>query len=247
MTSFYLAYALLIAICLNHGRAGVRALGRLLAGLGLALVASSILLANLDGTFAAATGARPWLLNIEGVLYVLAAGGLFWSIVPTLRRAAPEAPPLLGSRTSYGQITRRLHWTSGALMVSAFPMGQFVAVLAPDAPERAGFLAVHMAIGGAIFLMIAARLVMRLATPAPSVPPPAMIGHTILYALVIALSLTGFALATAPVDLYGLTLPNLPPSATAESLHRLWLPILLALIFVAHLGGAVQAIRRMAR
>jgi len=243
MTSFYLAYAFLIAVCLNHGRAAVRALGRLLAGLGLALVASS----NLDGTFAAASGARPWLLNIEGVLYVLAAGLLFWSILPTLRRNEPEAVPLMGSRTSYGQITRVLHWTSGALMVSAFPMGQFVAVLAPEAPERAGFLAVHMAIGGAIFLMIMARLMLRLVTPAPSVPPPAMIGHAVLYSLVIALSLTGFAMATQPIDLYGLALPNLPPSATAEALHRLWLPLLLALIFAAHLAGAVHAIRRMAR
>jgi cytochrome b561 len=247
MTSFYLGYALLIAVCLNHGRASLRALGRLLAGLGLALVASSILLANLDGTFAAATGARPWLLNIEGLLYILAAGGLFWSIIPTLRRPAPDVPPLMGSRTSYGQLTRLLHWMSGALMVSAFPMGQFVAVLAPEAPERAGFLAVHMAIGGAIFLLIAARLILRLTTRAPSVPPPVQLGHAALYGLVIAISLTGFALATQPVDLYGLRLPNLPASPTAESLHRLWLPILLALLFIAHLGGAIHAIRRMAR
>ncbi|WP_439534165.1 cytochrome b/b6 domain-containing protein [Polymorphobacter sp.] len=247
MTSFYLASALLIAVCLNHGRPAVRALGRLLAGLALTLVASSILLANLDGTFAADSSWRPLLLNIEGVLYILAAGALFWSILPTLRRPAPEAPPLLGSRTSYGQLSRLLHWTSGALMISAFPMGQFVAVLAPEAPERASFLAVHMAIGAAIFLLIAARMIVRLTTPAPSVPPPVMVGHALLYALVIAVSLTGFALATQPVDLYGLRLPNLPPSATAESLHRLWLPILLVLIFIAHLGGAVHAIRRMAR
>jgi cytochrome b561 len=247
MTSFYLGYALLIAVCLNHGRASLRALGRLLAGLGLALVASSILLANLDGTFAAATGARPWLLNIEGLLYILAAGGLFWSILPTLRRPAPEAPPLLGSRTSYGQLTRLLHWMSAGLMISAFPMGQFVAVLAPEAPERAGFLTVHMAIGGAIFLLIAARLILRLTTRSPAVPPPVMLGHALLYALVVALSLTGFALATQPVDLYGLKLPNLPPSPTAESLHRLWLPLLLALLVTAHLAGAVHAIRRMVR
>jgi cytochrome b561 len=247
MTSFYLGFALLIALCLNHGLAPVRALGRLLAGLGLALLASSILLANLDGTFAAASGARPWLLNLQGLLYILAAGGLFLSVAPTLRRAAPEAPPLLGSRTSYGQLTRLLHWMSGALMISAFPMGQFVAVLGPQAPERAGFLAVHMALGGAIFLLIAARLMVRLITQSPSVPPPVQLGHALLYALIIAISLTGFALAAQPVDLYGLKLPNLPPSRLAESLHRLWLPVLLALLFIAHLGGAVHAIRRMAR
>ena len=74
-----------------------------------------------------------------------------------------------------------------------------------------------------------------------------MAAHTALYAMLIAISLTGFALAPEPVDLYGLTLPRLPPSPTAEALHRIWLPILLAALFAAHLGGAVRAIRRMAR
>ena len=247
MTSFYLVTACLIGLCLNHGQPAVRALGRVLAGLALALVASSILLANLDGTFAAAGGVRPWLLNAEGVGLLLGAGLLFWSVPFALRRLTEETLPLFGSRTAYGQVTRLLHWMSGGLMISVFAMGQFVAVLDEQAPERAGFLDVHMTLGAAIFLMIAARMALRLATPAPRVPPPAMLGHALLYALVIAICLTGFAMASAPVELFGLRFPNLPPSPTAETLHRLWLPAMLALLFVAHLGGAVQAIRRMAR
>lgn len=249
MTSFYLVTAFLIGICLNHGRPAVRALGRVLAGLALALVASSILLANLDGTFAAsASRVRPWVLNAEGLALVLGAGLLFWSVPHALRRVeVGDALPLFGSREAYGKLTRLLHWMSGGLMISVFAMGQFVATLRTDAPERAGFLEVHMALGAAIFLMIAARMALRLATPAPRVPPPAMLGHALLYSLVIAICLTGFAMASAPVDLFGLRFPNLPPSPAAERLHRLWLPVLLALLFAAHLGGAVQAIRRMAR
>jgi len=249
MTSFYLVTAFLIGLCLNHGRPAVRALGRVLAGLALALVASSILLANLDGTFAASTSrVRPWLLNLEGVALVLGAGLLFWSAPFALRRLdTGNALPLMGSREAYGRITRLLHWMSGGLMISVFAMGQFVAVLDEKAPERVGFLAVHMGLGAAIFLMIAARMALRLATPAPRVPPPAMIGHALLYALVVAICLTGFAMAAAPVELYGLRFPNLPPSAVAERLHRLWLPVLLLVLFAAHLAGAVQAIRRMAR
>jgi len=248
MTSFYLLSALIIGLCLNNGVPAVRALGRLLAALALSLVASSILLANLDGTFAAsASRVRVWLLNFEGLAYVLAAGLLFLSVMQAYRRVDTGAVPWFGSRAAYGQVSRLLHWMSGGLMLSAFPMGQFVSVLGVDAPERAGFLEVHMALGGAVFLLVAARLVMRLAAPAPAVPVPVMLGHTLLYALVIALCLTGFAMASAPVDLYGLKLPNLPPSALAEALHRLWLPVLLGVLFAAHLGGAVQAIRRMAR
>ncbi len=247
MIDFYLATAVLIAVTLNHRRPLVRALGRIAAALALSLIASSILLANLDGTFDRAGGVRPWVLNIEAVLAITAAGALFWT-VPFVMREPESAPlPLTGSAQRYGQINRLLHWSAAALIIAAVPMGQFVAVLAPQAGERAGFLAVHMAIGAAVFLLVAARMVVRLASPAPSVPVPAMAAHAALYALLIALCLTGFALAPSPVQLYGLGFPRLPPSVLAEALHRLWLPVLLAALFALHLAGARTSIRRMAR
>ena len=247
MIEFYLVTAILIGICLNHANGWVRALGRIVAGLALSLVASSILLANLDGTFAAVSGVKPWLLNAQGLLHLLGAGLLFWSVPAALRRAEGAAIPLFGSRDAYGQASRLLHWMGGGLMISVFAMGQFVVVLGEGTPERAGFLDVHMALGAALFLIFALRMALRLATPAPRVPPPAMLGHGLLYALVMAICLTGFAMASAPTLLFGLRFPNLPPSSLAEALHRVWLPALLALLFLAHLGGAVHSIRRMAR
>lgn len=240
MTSFYLATALLIAVMIGHRRAALRALGRVLAAACLMMIVTSIILANTDGTFAAARNNAPLWLNLQAALAVLAAGALLWSARKTLKR---EALPT----QEHTPLTRLLHWASAALVIAAYPMGQFLTVLAPNAPERAEFLATHLAIGGAIFLLVAARLVTRLLSKAPPTPLKSMAAHTALYATLIAVNLTGFALAPEPVNLYGLTLPRLPPSATAETLHRLWLPLLLAALFVAHLGGAVRAIRRMAR
>lgn len=240
MTSFYLATALLIAVMLGHGRAPLRALGRLLAAGCLLMIVTSIVLANTDGTFATAGGVTPWLLNLQALLFVLAAGSLIWSARMTLKRT--ELPG-----AEYNSPTRLLHWTTAALIIAAFPMGQFLTVLAPDSAEHRQFLETHLAIGGAVFLLVAARLVVRLLSKAPPTPPKSMAAHAALYALLVAISLTGFALASEPVNLYGLTLPRLPPSASAEALHRIWLPLLLVLLFAAHLTAAIRAIRRMAR
>ena len=54
-------------------------------------------------------------------------------------------------------------------------------------------------------------------------------------------------MATAPIDLMGLKLPNLPADKLAAWLHRSVLPVVFLLLFVPHLAGAVKAIRRMAR
>lgn len=243
MTSFYLATALLIAISLNHRRPPVRAIGHVLAGLALAMIAASIILANLDGTFAASPSAiKPWLLNAQALLAILAAGALFWAAPKALKR--PPSPGL-----GHTPLTRTLHWTSAALIIAAYPMGQFISILSPKAPERAEFLATHLAIGAAVFALTAARLINRLITrPAATPPTPlkSMAAHTALYALILAISLTGLALTTAPVSLYGLSFPRLPPSANAEALHRVWLPILLAALLAAHLTAAATTIRRMA-
>jgi cytochrome b561 len=238
MTLFYLASALLIAALIGHGAPLLRALGRLLAASLLIMIASSILLANLDGTFAAAPGWRVWSLNAMALAAVLAAAGLLraaWA-----GRARPATPP------AHNRLVRALHWTSAALVIAAVPMGQFITVLTPQAPERTEFLLTHTQIGAALLLLIAARLITRLLTPGPATALPSMAAHTALYALLIALCLTGLALTQAPVQLLSLTFPRLPPSSLAETLHRFALPALLLLAFATHLLAARPIIRRIA-
>ncbi len=248
MTSFYLGLALIIAITVNARPAAVRVAGMLVAAAAMGLMAWSIVLADLDGTFARAPAASrtPLLLNIEAALLAAGVLLLLWGVPRQFRRPAGAVPPR-STPAAYGHLTRGLHWASATLVIAAFVMGQFVAVLAPDRPERAEFLATHMSIGGAIFLMTFARLIERLFRLAPPAPMAARAGHFGLYALLFATSLTGLALATAPVPLLGLSLPQLPPGPLAAPLHRTVLPILFGLLFAVHLAGAVKAIRRMAR
>jgi cytochrome b561 len=248
MTSFYLALALIIALALNQRRPLVRALGAATAGLALCFMAGSIALAWTDGTFAAASRSRtPLWLTLEAVVLVAIAGVAFWSVPRQLRAAASEPLPLRGTKAAYGQVTRALHWTSAVLIFAAFTMGQFVTVLSPAVPEHAMFLATHLAIGGAIFLLTFGRLIERLLRPSPPTPGRVKLAHAAGYALIIATCVSGLAMVDAPVDLYGLKLPNLPSDPLAETMHRGRLPLLFGLFILAHLAGATRAIGRMVR
>jgi cytochrome b561 len=248
MTSFYLGLALILAITVNARLVAVRVAGMLVAASAMALMAWSIVLADLDGTFAKAPAGSPTplLLNIEAALITAGVLLLLWTVPRQFGQPASDVPPR-STPAAYGHVTRGLHWASATLVIATFVMGQFVAVLTPDRPERAEFLATHMSIGGAIFLLTLARLIERLFRQAPPAAFAARAGQFGLYCLLIATSLTGLALATAPVPLLGLALPPLPPDPLAAPLHRIVLPILLGLVFAAHLGGAVKAIARMAR
>ena len=244
MTSFYLGLALIMALSINSRFAVVRALAVLLAAVALGFMAWSIVLANLDGSFARAPAESvlPWLLNAEAVLITLAALLLLWAVPRQWRRNGGSIP-WRSTRIAHGQLTRALHWGSATLIIAAFTMGQFIAVLTPDNVVRAEFVATHMAVGGAIFLLTFARMFERLVRPAPPNKAEAHIGHFLLYTLLTAICVTGLALAPAPIDLLGL---KLPASAIAAPLHRA-LTALLALLFLGHVYAALRSIRRMAR
>jgi cytochrome b561 len=248
MTSLYLGLALILALTLNNRWPAVRAAGALTAAIALGFMAWSIVLANMDGTFAAApAGSRTLLwLNIQAALITAGAGLLLWSIPKQFKSEAHDVP-LRGTPLAYGAITRALHWAGATLIIAAFTIGQFVSILAKDNPIRPEFLTAHMAIGGAVFLLTFARMFERLVKPAPPNPGAVHFAHFLLYAVITATCVTGLAMATAPIDLYGLKLPNLPAHPIAPPLHQRALPVIFMLLIALHLAGAVKAIRRMAR
>lgn len=248
MTSLYLGLALTLALTLNARFALVRAAGTLVAITAMAFMAWSIWLANGDGTFAAApAGSRmPFLLNIEAGLLVIGILALLWSLPGQFKRSGGEVP-WRGTEAAYGHSTRGLHWAGASLVIAAYVMGQYVSILAPANPIRAEFLTTHMAIGGAIFLLTFARMFERLVKPGPPNKVGVHWAHFFLYTLIVATCVTGLSMATAPIDLMGLKLPNLPADKFAAALHQKALPVFFLLLFVPHLAGAVKAIRRMAR
>ncbi len=248
MTSLYLGLALTLALTLNARWPALRALGTIVAITAMGFMAWSIWLANGDGTFAAAPARSriPLLLNIEAGLLVIGILVLLWSLPGQFRRPAVEVP-WRGTEAAYGHTTRALHWAGATLIIAAYVIGQFVSILAPTNPIRPEFLTTHMAIGGAIFLLTFARMFERLVKPGPPNKAGVHWAHFLLYTLVVSTCVTGLAMATAPIDLLGLRLPNLPADPIAPRLHQLALPVFFLLLIPPHLLGAVKAIRRMAR
>jgi cytochrome b561 len=116
-------------------------------------------------------------------------------------------------------------------------------------------VSIHKPLGALILVLVAIRLINRLLHPAPPLPAAmpslmafvARASHVVLYLLMFALPLVGWAMVSAsgtPVVLYGpLHLPPIMPHDAAlyamlRSAHTV-LALLLFVTFLAHLGAAL--------
>ena len=123
------------------------------------------------------------------------------------------------SRPHYTVPARAAHWLMAALMLAAFPLGVYMHDL-PLSPLKLQLISYHKWLGVAVLLLILPRLVVRLAhTPPAPLPAPtwqqktARATHLLLYALMIAVPVTGWLMSSAkgfPVVFLGvLPLPDL--------------------------------------
>lgn len=130
---------------------------------------------------------------------------------------ASDAPP------GYDPVAKTLHWLTALLLVA-----QYIVAWTMPAIHRGmklvGLVEWHVAIGSGLLIVVALRLIWRLThrppPPAEGVPPwqrqAAAITHWALYALLLAVPITGWAAASARpwvVRAFGLlTLPPILPS-----------------------------------
>ncbi len=148
---------------------------------------------------------------------------------------------------------RLLHWLMAALILAMLFIG--VGMVASVSERHAWLLRIHKPLGIAILLLAVLRLGVRLRHPPPPLPAdlPALqrlaahASHWLLYVLMLALPLVGWAMLSAggyPVMLSeSLRLPSIFPAgptafAVLRHLHA-WLALLLFLTFLAHLGAAL--------
>jgi cytochrome b561 len=253
MTLFYLALAVGIAVLINLRNRWARLGGQLLAAVALFFNIWSIWLAVEDGTFAAAATAGASLqavsLQVMGVAGSAALLGLLL-LLPAQWRDAGAV--VAGNRVAgWGQASRLLHWSSAVLMLCALPMGLFVTVL-PQGAIRAEFRDGHVGVGLAVLALLVARLAWQAASPGPASPgTAARLNKWLLYALLLALPLTGLALSG---DVLGLPLPALLSGNAARISHQI-LSALFVAAFAAHAGAVIwhqygrrePLIRRMLR
>ncbi|UPG85160.1 cytochrome b/b6 domain-containing protein [Luteibacter aegosomatis] len=123
-----------------------------------------------------------------------------------------------GTATPYPRPIRWLHWLMALLVVA----GACVALLREEVSGRAlrlWLLEGHRHIGLLVLLLFAVRLALRLTLRgAPPVPMPAFLRlcagftHALLYALLLAMPLLGWALSSAAdqtIHFFGFTLPHI--------------------------------------
>jgi len=258
LTAQYLVLAVLLAFTLNHANPFVRAGGTLLAAVGLAFIVLSIILADLDGTFAALPsglgGAAPLLLNAQAVVASAAVLFLLWAAWRQVRRPAPAAVPWRNTGGAFGLVSRYAHWASAVLILCLMPMGLFMAVLPEGSADREVFVAVHQTLGVTVLVLV----LLRLAWLRRSAPPPlpadlkpwerrlARALHPVLYGLILGLPLSGLLLSVAqggPLELYGWTAPlQASPGGGAvwAVLHNQVLPVLFYAVIAMHLGAVLK-------
>jgi len=271
----YLVLAIVLAGTLNAHASWLRVGGTLIAALALCMMVLSIVLADVDGTFAAVPASAslihritPTILNVQAVIAAIAIMFLGWSAWIQGRRPVVAALPLRNDKRQFGKASRTFHWIIAVLMFCLVPIGLFMAILPQSSPERAGFVGAHQSLGLTVLLLVIGRIGWIIFSPPP--PPlttstalerrAASAGHICLYALLVTFPISGFLISQeAGLDIYGWTIaPIAWPGAagSALSMHSWALPALLYAMLGLHLGAVLKhhfvdrdksAVRRMLR
>lgn len=161
----------------------------------------------------------------------------------------------MSARERYTTIAIALHWLIAAAIVSTFALGLYMSDLSAS-PVKLRLYAYHKWIGVTIFVFVVLRLIWRLTHRVP-MPPPGMprwqrfaasASHFLLYALMLAIPLSGWLFSSASgfkvVYLGKIPLPDLvaKDKALAESLlvvHQT-LNYFMAAMVALHVAAALK-------
>jgi cytochrome b561 len=149
-------------------------------------------------------------------------------------------------------LSRILHWTMAAMILAMLFIG--IGMVSSVAAYH-DLVSVHRPLGILVLVLVAIRLINRLVNPPPPLPSGmprwqrlvARGSHVLLYALMFAVPLVGWAMLSAaryPVVLYGpLQLPPIAPQspmlfAVLRETHTV-LALLLFATFLVHLAAAL--------
>lgn len=156
--------------------------------------------------------------------------------------------------THWNRLSRWLHWLIAALIVGIGTVGLLMVQMAPSI-DKLKIYTLHKSFGIAVLMLVALRLVWRLATRVPpAVPGPlwqqrmASAMHFVLYVLMFAVPLSGWlfnSAANSPFRWFGLVhvpeiwSPDLRMKHYAREFHEIAFWVLIALV-VAHAAAAFK-------
>ncbi|HUF86544.1 MAG TPA: cytochrome b [Thermohalobaculum sp.] len=165
--------------------------------------------------------------------------------------------------TGWGWPARLLHWLMAALILFQIGLGLWMVNAVADPVAQFALYQTHKSWGFVIFALALVRVAWRLSHPAPDLPPGmgrreaalARGAHLALYALMIALPLSGWLMVSASTlqesfgirnmvfGLFELPDPFQPGSKALEDLLRsvhTWSAVALTLILAGHVGAALR-------
>lgn len=157
------------------------------------------------------------------------------------------------SPRAFHPLARLLHWTMAVLVLTMLFIG--VGMVSTVSPKHQWLLAIHKPLGITILVLVVVRLAVRLRFQPPALPAdmPALMkfaahaSHWVLYALMFAMPLIGWAMLSAggyPVMLgSSLRLPAILPAspvlfAWLREAHQ-YLAYLFFLTILGHMGAAL--------
>ncbi len=169
----------------------------------------------------------------------------------TIDRTAPGRAPA----TSYSPGLRALHWLMAAIIVVAIGIGFYCSYLTPGTQPRRFLLEIHKSLGMTAFFLLFVRLILRLKSPVPADRNPlgrlakaaAHSAHGLLYALMIAMPVTGYLFSAAgnyQLPWFGLfQWPRLVPldkelAKLGQALHG-WGADILYIVLALHIAAVV--------
>jgi cytochrome b561 len=157
------------------------------------------------------------------------------------------------TRKHFSPLARLLHWTMAPLIIAMLFIG--VGMVATVSRAHDTLIAIHRPLGIALLLLVVLRAGVRITRGSPPLPDDmatpqrlaAKASHLVLYVLMAAMPLIGWAMLSAagyPVTLYGpLHLPPIAPHnvelfALLRALHS-WLAFALFATVLLHLAAAL--------
>jgi cytochrome b561 len=162
---------------------------------------------------------------------------------------------LHNGENSWGALAKLFHWVMAALILVQIPLG-LAAVNWPLSPTKLDLFFWHKSTGVLLLVLAMLRVAWRLANRVPDVPPDtpaweraaAHASHFTLYALLLAMPLTGWVVQSASnIPFRAFYLFPLPPIVAPDKaladlfkeVHE-WLFVLLAIVLAVHVGAALR-------
>lgn len=163
---------------------------------------------------------------------------------------------LKNNASTYGLLSKLLHWSSAAILIALIAVGIYMAGLPDDAEGRGQLYGLHKSFGVLALLLIAVRLIWLRVTPAPALPgvfdakeQRVVKGiQALLYATMVLVPVSGYLMSNAggyPIHFFGLfELPALVEKSKALGgfVHEAhWIMgYAMAALVLLHMAGAIK-------